>query len=319
MNSPLARQTSLGDGMTMTRRQFTFLGASALVASQFALAEAGQSAPMPARTVLLPDGTRAPALGMGSWRLGQGRRPVAQEEEAMRVGLSLGMRLIDTAEMYGSGASEQMIGRVIAGRRADVFLVSKVLPSNATSSARIRQACMRSLRHLGTDSLDLYLLHWRGQVRNLALVVDTFESLKAEGHIRRWGVSNFGVDDMEELFRLKNGAACATNQVLYNLSDRGIERDLIPWSRAHKVALMAYSPLGTGGRLLRDAALADVARKHNASPAAVAIAWTMRNGFTISIPESGSVNHIRENAVAQSIVLDEQDLTQLDRAFPGRH
>lgn len=268
------------------------------------------------RTVRLPDGSFAPALGMGSWRLAQGRRPVLQEEEAMRLGLSLGMTLIDTAEMYGNGASEQMIGRVIGGRRADVFLVSKVLPSNATTRAGIVEACTRSLHNLGTDYLDLYLLHWRGQVRDLELVVDTFETLKREGHIRRWGVSSFGVNDMEELFRVESGKSCAVNQVLYNLSERGIERDLIPWSRDHGVPLMAYSPLGTGGVLLRDPVLAEVAGKHGVSPAAVAIAWTLRNGITIAIPESGSVNHIRENARAMSISLDAQDLAQLNKAFP---
>ncbi len=268
-------------------------------------------------TVRLPDGSSVPALGMGSWRLGQGRRPVAQEEEAMRQGLSLGMTLIDTAEMYGGGASEQMIGRVIEGRRADVVVVSKVLPSNATTRAGIRQACTRSLRNLGTDYLDIYLLHRRGQVRDLDLLVSTFELLKRDGLIRRWGVSNFGVDDMEELFGVEDGVSCAVNQVLYNLSARGIERDLVPWSREHRVPLMAYSPLSTGGSLLRNPVLADIGRRHQASPAAVAIAWTMRNGFTISIPESGSVDHIRENARAMSIRLDPQDLAQLDSEFPA--
>lgn len=303
----------------LTRRQFTLLGTSAMLAGKLALARtsSGTGHQPTTRTVRLPDGSLAPALGMGSWRLAQGRRPVAQEEEAMRVGLSLGMTLIDTAEMYGGGASEQMIGRVIAGRRADVLLVSKVLPSNATTSAGIRAACARSLRYLGTDYLDLYLLHWRGQVRDLNLVVDTFEALKREGRIRRWGVSNFGVDDMEELFRVEAGKSCAVNQVLYNLSERGIERDLIPWSRDHGVALMAYSPLGSGSSLLRNPVLAAVASKHRATPAAVAIAWTMRNGFTISIPESGSADHIRENARAMALSLDAQDLAQLDKAFPA--
>ena len=235
----------------------------------------------------------------------------------MRVGLSLGMTLIDTAEMYGNGASEEMIGRVIAGRRSEVFLVSKVLPSNATTDAGIRQACARSLRRLGTDHLDLYLLHWRGGVRNLELVVRTFEALKGEGHIRRWGGSNFDVSDMEELFRIEGGRACAANQVLYNLADRQIERDLIPWSQMHRVPLMAYSPLGSGGGLLRSPVLAEIATKHRTSPAAVAIAWTLRNGFIISIPESGSANHIRENATAATLVLDAQDLAKLDNAFPA--
>ncbi|WP_228709344.1 aldo/keto reductase [Raoultella terrigena] len=206
---------------------------------------------------------------MGSWRLGQGRRPIAQEEEAMRTGISLGMNLIDTAEMYGSGASEEMIGRVITGRRAEVFLVSKVLPSNATTTGGIRSACVNSLKRLGTDYLDLYLLHWRSQVRDLALLVDIFEGLKRDGLIRRWGVSNFDVSDMEELFSVAGGKACATNQVEYSLSSRSIERDLIPWSRKHGVPLMAYSPLGSDGRLLHNPALAEVASKHGVTPAAM--------------------------------------------------
>lgn len=202
---------------SMTRRQVTLLGLSAMVAGSFAMAQTGggrnSSAPTTTgtRRVRLPDGSSVPALGMGSWRLGQGRRPIAQEEEAMRTGISLGMNLIDTAEMYGSGASEEMIGRVITGRRAEVFLVSKVLPSNATTTRGIRSACVNSLKRLGTDRLDLYLLHWRAQVRDLALVVDTFEELKREGLIQRWGVSNFDVSDMEELFSVAGGKACATN------------------------------------------------------------------------------------------------------------
>lgn len=311
---------------SMTRRQVTLLGLSAMVAGRFAMAQTGGgtgggtdngvSPSARTRRVRLPDGSSAPALGMGSWRLGQGRRPIAQEEEAMRTGLSLGMTLIDTAEMYGSGASEEMIGRVIAGRRSEVFLVSKVLPSNATTARGIRNACASSLKRLGTDHLDLYLLHWRAQVRDLALVVDTFEELKRDGHIRRWGVSNFDISDMEELFAVAGGKGCATNQVEYSLTSRGIEGDLIPWSRKHGVPLMAYSPLGSDGGLLRNAALGEVASKHGVTPAAVAIAWTLRDGSTISIPESGSATHIRENARAATLSLDAQDLAVLDRAFP---
>jgi diketogulonate reductase-like aldo/keto reductase len=255
---------------------------------------------------------------MGSWRLAQGRRPAEQEQAALRTGLSLGMTLIDTAEMYGSGMSEVMIGRVIAGQREKVFLVSKVLPTNANRADSLRGACADSLARLNTDYIDLYLLHWRGGLSRLDLVVDTFESLRAEGRIRRWGVSNFGVSDMEELFRVEQGRACAVNQVRYNLTDRGIEADLIPWSVANNVPLMAHSPLGTGhGGILRDPAVAQVATRHGVAPAAVAIAWTMRNGKTISIPESGSADHIRENAAALGLVLSERDLADLDRAFPA--
>lgn len=307
---------------SMTRRQVTLLGLSAMVAGSFAMAQtasgsdSGSAVAKGARRVRLPDGSSAPALGMGSWRLGQGRRPIAQEEDAMRTGISLGMNLIDTAEMYGGGASEEMIGRVIADRRTEVFLVSKVLPSNATTAGGIRSACVNSLKRLDTDHLDLYLLHWRAQVRDLALVVDTFEGLQRDGHIRRWGVSNFDVADMEELFSVAGGKACATNQVEYSLSNRGIERDLLRWSREHGVPLMAYSPLGSDGHLLRNAALTEVASKHGVTPAAVAIAWTLRDGSTISIPESGSASHIRENSRAATLSLDAQDLAVLDRAFP---
>jgi len=306
----------------LTRRQVNFLGLCAMTLGDITMAQSGTGtgtgtgARPTARSLRLRDGSNVPALGMGSWRLGQGRRPVEQEEEAMRVGLSLGMTVIDTAEMYGGGDSEEMIGRVIAGRRSEVFLVSKVLPFNATTAHGIRQACARSLQHLNTDYLDLYLLHWRAQVKDLALVVDAFEALKREGRIRRWGVSNFSVSDMEELYQVENGQSCATNQVSYSLSDRGAERELIPWSQQNQMPLMAYSPLGSDGRLLKNPTLAEVATKHGVNPAAVAIAWTIRNGFTLSIPESGSAAHIRENARAATLILDDQDLAALDRAFP---
>src|SRR5574341_153140 len=241
-------------------------------------------------SVQLPDGSRAPALGQGSWTLARGRHTASQEEEALRTGISLGMTLFDTAEMYGDGSAEKMIGRVIAGQRDKVFVVSKVLPSNATAGG-IRRACMASLARLGTDHLDLYLLHWRGGVSDLGVVVQTFESLRAEGHLRRWGVSNFEVADMEDLYRVRGGDACATNQVRYNLRDRSIERDLLPWCDKHRLPIMAYSPLARGGALLRDAALIRVADRHQSSPAAIALAWTIRSGRVISIPESGSPAH----------------------------
>ncbi|MFD0987999.1 aldo/keto reductase [Methyloligella solikamskensis] len=268
--------------------------------------------------VSLPGGGNAPALGMGSWQLAEGRHPIEQEKEALQTGLSLGMTLIDTAEMYGSGASEEMVGTVIAGQREKVFLVSKVLPTNATRAEDIRSACAGSLKRLKTDFLDLYLLHWRGGVRQLDVVVDAFESLKEEGKIRRWGVSNFGVADMEELFGIDGGGGCATNQVDYSLTTRGIEADLIPWSVREGVPIMAYSPLGTGsGHILDNPVLAEVADRHGVTPAAVAIAWTMRNGETISIPESGTLEHIREDAAALGLKLSEEDLADLDRAFPA--
>jgi diketogulonate reductase-like aldo/keto reductase len=294
---------------SMTRRQ---LG---MACAATALAVAGSQAWSAPAQVQLPQEGSAPALGLGSWRLAQGRHPIAEEEEALRTGLSLGMALIDTAEMYGSGRSEEMIGRVIAGQRPTVFLVSKVLPDHATM-AGIREACAASLARLRTDHLDLYLLHWRGGGTDLGVVVAAFEALRRDGRIRHWGVSNFSVADMGELFRRPGGSACATNQVRYNLGDRSIEKDLQPWCERHGLPIMAYSPLGSGNDLLRHPVLARVAERNGVAPAAVAIAWTMRNGRTISIPESGSVEHVRQNAAALTLRLGAQDLADLDRAFP---
>jgi diketogulonate reductase-like aldo/keto reductase len=295
----------------LTRRQFLLTGAAVGLLGIEAVAQ-----PVTPR-VQLPDGSRVPALGMGSWHLAKGRHPASQEEEALRTGISLGMTLIDTAEVYGHGRAEQMIGRVIAGQRDKVFLVSKVLPDHATASG-IRQACKASLARLGTEYLDLYLLHWREAGVNLGVVVRTFESLRAEGHIRRWGVSNFRVADMKDLYRVHGGDACAANQVRYNLRDRGIERDLLPWCDRHSVPIMAYSPLGRGSELLlQNAALMRVAERHHCSPAAIALAWTMRSGHVISIPESGSPAHVRENALAQWLRLTDLDLGELNQAFPA--
>ena len=291
----------------LTRRQFGFAAAAVGLLGLEAAAQPGTP------TVQLPDGSRAPALGQGSWHLAQGRHPAAEEEDALRLGLSLGLTLLDTAEVYSSGRAEQMIGRVIAGQRDKVFLVSKVAPSHATAPG-IRQACTASLARLGTDYLDLYLLHWRDGVSDLGVVVHTFESLRAEGRIRRWGVSNFVVTDMEDLYRVPGGTACATNQVRYNLLDRRIERDLLPWCDQHRVPIMAYSPLGQGGDLLRNPALARVAERHQSSPAAIALAWTIRSGHVIAIPESGSPAHARQNAAALSLRLTDLDLDDLNRA-----
>jgi diketogulonate reductase-like aldo/keto reductase len=224
------------------------------------------------------------------------------------------LALIDTAEIYGDGRAEQMIGHVIAGQRGNVFLVSKVAPDHATASG-IRQACAASLARLGTDYLDLYLLHWRGGVSDLGVVVDTFESLRAEGRIRRWGVSNFLVGDMEDLYRVRGGDGCATNQVRYNLKDRSIERNLLPWCEQHGLSIMAYSPLDMGGDLLRNTALVRIAERHQSSPAAIALAWTIRSGHVISIPESGSPAHVRQNASALSLRLTDLDLGELNRGF----
>ena len=294
----------------LTRRQFGFAAAAVGLFGIEAVAQAVTP------SVQLPDGSRVSALGQGSWTLAEGRHPAPEEEEALRIGISLGLTLIDTAEMYGNGRAERMIGRVIAGQRDKVFLVSKVLPSHATAEG-IRQACTASLARLGTDHLDLYLLHWRGGVSDLGVVVRTFDTLRAEGHIRRWGVSNFEVADMEDLYRVRGGDACATNQVRYNLADRRIERDLLPWCDKHRLPIMAYSPLARGGALLRDAALVRVAGRHQSSPAAIALAWTIRSGRVIAIPESGSPAHVRQNAAALSLRLTDLDLDELDRAFPA--
>lgn len=294
----------------LTRRQLGFAAAAV------GLCGVGAAAQPAIPSVQLPDGSRVTALGQGSAGLGTGRHPASQEEDALRTGISLGMTVIDTAELYGEGAAEQLIGRAIAGQRDKVFLVSKVWPSHAGTAGGIRQACAASLARLGTDHLDLYLLHWRTGVSDLGTVVGAFESLRGEGRIRRWGVSNFAVADMEELYRIPRGAVCATNQVRYNLSDRGIERDLLPWCEQHRVPVMAYSPLGRGGDLLRSAGLARVAGRHQASPAAVALAWTIRSGHVIAIPEAGSPAHVRENAAALTLRLTDADLDDLNRTFP---
>ena len=271
------------------------------------------------RMVKFRDGVVTTALGQGSSQLGVGRRPQVNEEEALRTGLSLGMTLIDTAEMYGSGRSEKLIGGVIAGQRDRVFLVSKVWQSNATEPG-IARACEASLSRLGTDYLDLYLLHWPSGVTDLSAVVTAFEKLRSAGKIRAWGVSNFKVSDMENLFRVPQGDRCATNQLPYSIGDRGIERDLFPWCERHSMPVMAYSPLGgPGAKLLRNPTLVGIGAAHGCSAAAVALAWTIRNGNVIAIPESGSVAHVKENAVALSLRLTPQDLQTLDAAHPPPH
>jgi len=257
-----------------------------------------------------------PALGQGSWHLAQGRHPTAEEERALRTGLSLGMTLIDTAEIYSDGHSEELIGRSIVGQRDRVFLVSKVPPTHVMDDG-IARACEASLARLGTDHLDLYLLHWRNSETNLSAVVAGFENLRASGKIRAWGVSNFKVSDMEDLFRVPQGDRCATNQVRYNLAQRGIEYDLLPWCERHGMPVMAYSPLGgPDAGLLRDATLGRIGAAHGCSAAAVALAWTIRSGHVIAIPESGSVTHVRENAVALSLTLAPQELQSLDAVHP---
>ena len=277
---------------------------------------AGPAPDAAGRTVKFPDGTVVPALGQGSARLGQGRRPQADEEDALRTGLSVGMTLIDTAELYGNGSAERLIGHAIAGQRERVFLVSKVWPTHVAGDG-IARACTASLARLGTDHVDLYLLHWPNGVTDYAQVVKAFESLRAAGKIRAWGVSNFSVKQMENLFRVPQGDRCATNQVLYNLADRGVERDLLPWCERHAMPIMAYTPLGgSDSGLLRDSRLAAIGAAHGCSAAAVALAWAIRSGRVIAIPESGSAAHVKENAVALSLTLTPQEIETLDAAYP---
>jgi len=276
-------------------------------------AAAGAASTGAGRTVTFRDGIVVPALGQGSAGLGKGKHPQAVEGEAVRTGLSLGMTLIDTAELYGS---EEFIGRAIAGQRNRVFLASKVWPSHVAGNGVMR-ACEASLERLGTDHLDLYLLHWPNGVTNLSSVVTAFEDLRSAGKIRAWGVSNFKVSNMEDLFRIKQGDRCATNQLPYSLGDRGIERDLLPWCEQHGMPVMAYSPLGgPGASLVRDPTLVRIGAAHGCSAAAVALAWTIRNGNVIAIPESGSVAHVKENAVALTLTLTPQELQTLDAAHP---
>jgi diketogulonate reductase-like aldo/keto reductase len=277
-------------------------------------AGAGATSKSLERTVKFRDDTIVPVLGQGSWHLAQGRHPEAVEEEALHTGLSFGMTLIDTSEGYSNGRSEELIGHVITGQRDRVFLVSKV--DDATGDG-IARACEASLTRLGTDYLDLYLLHWRTPDTDLSVVVGAFENLRVAGKIHAWGVSNFKVSDMEDLFRVPDGHRCATNQVRYNLNRRGIENDLLPWCEQRGMPVMAYSPLGSDS-LVKDPTLTRIGAAHNCSATAVALAWTIRSGTVIAIPESGLAAHVKENAVALSLTLTPQELQTLDTAFPMR-
>ena len=264
------------------------------------------------RTTTLPSGDAIPVLGLGTWHMAEDSRRRDDELSALRQGLDLGLALIDTAEMYGEGDAEELVGEAIKGRRDEVFLVSKVLPSHARHDATVR-ACEGSLRRLGTDQLDLYLLHWRGSTP-LEETLDAFTTLLEEGKIRHWGVSNFEPADMEELVGLPGGEDVATNQVLYNLSRRGIEWDLLAWCRARRLPIMAYSPIEQG-RLLGHSVLRAVADRHDATPAQVAVAWVLRHGHVITVPKAGTPAHVRENYAALEVELTEEDLDELDRSF----
>jgi len=276
-------------------------------------ARRGHAKASPVRTTTLPSGAAVPVLGQGTWPMAEDPRLHDQEVAALRSGLDLGLTLIDTAEMYADGRAEELVGEAIAGRRKEVFLVSKVLPSHATRSGTIA-ACERSLRRLATDRLDLYLLHWRETVP-LEETIAAFESLIRSGKIRFWGVSNFDLSNMEELIELPAGDAVQTNQVLYNLTRRGIEYDLLPWCRERGLPIMAYSPIEQG-RLLGHSTLRLIADQHSATPAQIALAWVLRQEGVIAIPRASKPEHAQENRAALDIQLTQNDLYMLDQAFP---
>ena len=262
--------------------------------------------------VTLPSGEAVPQLGQGTWHMGESGRTRKDEAAALRLGLDLGMTLIDTAEMYCDGGAEEVVAEAIAGRRDECFIVTKVLPENSTR-ARMVAACERSLKRLKTDRIDLYLLHWRGP--DLEETLSGFAALIEAGAIRSWGVSNFDVGDMEELLALPGGSECATNQVLYNLRRRGIEAGLLPWCRERGIPIQAYSPIEQG-RLLRDRTLTGVAIRHRATPAQIALAWVLRQTDMTVILKAGTEAHVRENRAALDIKLTDQDRAELNRAFP---
>ena len=297
----------------LSRRQFS----ARCAALGLALAATGAASEAASHTVRLPDGTTVPALGQGAWHLGQGRHPPAVEEEAVHTGISLGMTLIDTSGNYGNGRSEQFLGHAIAGQRDRLFVVSKV-EAHEVSGDGIARACAASLARLGTDHLDLYLLHSPVPSTQFPGVVAGFEQLRAAGKIHAWGVSNFDAGQMEDLLRVPDGHRCATNQVAYSLNNRRIERDVLPWCTQHNIPVMAYSPLGGDHNLVvGDRTLAQIGAAHQCSAAAVALAWVIRSGNVIAIPESGSPEHVKENAVALSLVLTPQELQTVAAAFPG--
>lgn len=266
-------------------------------------------------TTRLPSGEAMPVFGLGTWRMGEDVRRRKDEVAALKLGMDLGVTLIDTAEMYGDGVAEEVVADAVEGRRDEMFIVSKVLPSNASRSRTIA-ACERSLRRLRTDRIDLYLLHWRDSTP-LDETVGAFETLVEAGKIRHWGVSNFDLDDMVNLPALPRGRgeACATNQVLYNLTRRGIEFDLLPLCREQGMPVMAYSPIEQG-RMLRDAALGNVAKALGVTPAQVALAWLLQQDGVIAIPKASNPMHVREDIAALDVKLDGEALAALDRAFP---
>jgi diketogulonate reductase-like aldo/keto reductase len=265
------------------------------------------------KTVALPSGKRVPALGMGTWKMGEDPAKRAEEIATLRLGLDLGATLIDTAEMYGEGLAETLIGEAIAGRRDEAFLVSKVYPHNASRTG-VPAACERSLRRLGTDRIDLYLLHWRGSVP-LAETVEAFEALRAAGKLRHWGVSNLDLADMEELWSVPGGRNAQTDQLLYNLTRRGIEWDLFPWLRERRIPVMAYSPIEQG-RLVKHPKLVQFAKRYGMTPAQVALAWLLAKDDIIAIPKTSHRVRLKEDLGTLEHPLDAEQLAALDRIFP---
>jgi diketogulonate reductase-like aldo/keto reductase len=263
--------------------------------------------------ISLPSGALMPVLGLGTWKMGERAREREREIAALQLGIDLGMTLIDTAEMYADGGAEELVGRAIEGQREKVFLVSKVYPHNATRQGAIA-ACKRSLERLRTDYLDLYLLHWRGSVP-LVHTIAAFEALRGDGRIRAWGVSNFDRNDMDELFSISGGRQCGANQVLYHLGCRGVEWDLLPFCRRHRIPMVAYSPVGQA-KLLKHRTVKSVARRVGITPAQLVLAWVLRQPGVAAIPKASSPEHIRENRAAAEIDLDPSALTELDRVFP---
>lgn len=267
------------------------------------------------KTISLPDGERVPVLGQGTWRMGENKRAHKDEVAALRLGIELGMTLIDTAEMYGEGGAEEVVADAIEDQRDRVFVVSKVYPHNA-SRTELPKACDRSLKRLRIDAIDLYLLHWRERNTRLMETVEAFEKLRAAGKIKRWGVSNFDVDDTEDLWSIENGKNCAANQLLYNLENREIESGLLQWSGSNKVPIMAYSPVGHGRGLLENATLKKIAKRHGLTTSQIALAWVLHQLRMIAIPKASNEKHVRDNARSVQVKLTREDFAELDREFP---
>jgi diketogulonate reductase-like aldo/keto reductase len=271
------------------------------------------------RTIQLPDGTTLPAIGQGTWYMGEKQSSRREEVQALRHGIERGMTVIDTAEMYAEGGAEEVTGEAIKNCRDDVFLVSKVYPHHADRKQMIT-ACERSLSRLGTDRLDLYLLHWRGDVP-LEETVEALEQLKQSGKILRWGVSNLDTEDMQELWNIPTGQHCAVNQVLYHAASRGIEYELLPWLRERRIPVMAYCPLAQGGRLrkelLEHSVIRQIAKDRGVSPSQIALSWVIRDGDIMAIPKAVQLSHVAENAAAMGVILTQDEIVRLNETFPA--